>query len=192
MRKIQKFSNYLITFLGVSLVLYIVEINDWILSYEIFIDLLFIPIIISFIVFFILTIIELNKSRQAPSIISISIFAVFLITFVFLYGYRNGLFFGKKIIDSSFLDDRSRMDLKLYENGKYIIFSNWLFGENRFEGNYKLNGDTIVFNKTPVTDNDFISKKIIINRKENRIYFRKKKDGNYDKSFYYFQINFKK
>ena len=100
------------------------------------------------------------------------------------------MFWGKKIIESAFLDDRSRMDLELYENGKYLIYSNWFFGENRFEGNYKLNGDTIIFAKTPVTDNDFIEQKIVIDRSEKKIYFRKGINESYDKSFYYFQIDF--
>ncbi|NEU08627.1 hypothetical protein GZH53_09920 [Flavihumibacter sp. R14] len=118
------------------------------------------------------------------------IFTAFLIAFTTTYGERNGMLWGKEIIDSAFIDDRSRMDLTLYENGKFLIYSNWLFGEDRFEGTYKLNGDTIIFDKFPVTDNDFIGQKIIIDRTERKIYFRKGKDGNYDKSFYYFQIGF--
>lgn len=187
---LQRNFNFSIFSFAVSLGLYVIEIYDWVLSYEIFID---IPLILTFfgcIAFFALTIIEAKKSHQLPSRLSILIFILLLSVSVSVYGNRNGMFWGEKIIDSAFLDDRSRMDLELYENGKYLIYSNWLFGENRFEGNYKLNGDTIVFNKTPVTDNDFIAQKIVIDRTAKKIYFRKGSDGNYDKSFYYFQIDF--
>jgi hypothetical protein len=187
---LQRNFNFSILSIAVSLGLYVIEIFDWALTYEIFIDIPLILTICSSLVFFVLAIIEAKKSNQLPSIPSILIFAFLLAVSVSIYGNRNGIFWGEKIIDAAFLDDRSRMDLELYENGKYLIYSNWLFGENRFEGNYKLNGDTIVFTKTPVTDNDFIEQKIIIDRSARKIYFRKDNEGNYDKSFYYFQIDF--
>ncbi|MEI7508035.1 MAG: hypothetical protein WCJ62_01055 [Flavobacterium sp.] len=111
-----------------------------------------------------------------------------IISFTLIYNYRNGAFFGTKYLTGTFLDERSRMDIILYKNGKYIIFSNWLFGEDRFEGNYKVDNDTILFEKYPIIDNDFISQKIVINKVEKKIYFRKNKNGNYNKDFYYFKI----
>ena len=104
--------------------------------------------------------------------------------------YRNGGFWGNKIIEGVFIDDRSRMDLTCFENGHYIIYSNWLFGAETFTGKYSLHGDTIEFNTYPVVDNDFVSKKIIW--KGNKIYFTQDKSGNYDTTFYYFQIDFDK
>ena len=106
------------------------------------------------------------------------------------YLYRNGFFWGKKIIEATFLDDRSRMDLTLFENGNYLINSNWLFGEESFTGTYKMKNDTIEFINYPVTDNDFIAKKNIIYR--DKIYFRQDNSGHYDTTFYYFQIDFDK
>jgi len=104
--------------------------------------------------------------------------------------YQNGGFWGKKVLESAFIDERSRMDLTLFENGKYQIVSNWLIGQESFTGNYKIYKDTIEFEEYPVIDNDFISKKIII--KNNKIYFRQDNFGKYDTTFYYFQIDYEK
>jgi hypothetical protein len=104
--------------------------------------------------------------------------------------YQNGGFWGKKVLESAFIDERSRMNLTLFENGKYQIVSNWLIGQESFTGNYKIYKDTIEFEEYPVIDNDFISKKIII--KNNKIYFRLDNFGKYDTTFYYFQIDYEK
>jgi len=104
--------------------------------------------------------------------------------------YQNGGFWGKKLLESAFIDERSRMDLTLFENGKYQIVSNWLIGQESFTGNYKIYKDTIEFEEYPVIDNDFISKKIII--KNNKIYFKHDNSGKYDTTFYYFQIDYEK
>jgi len=106
------------------------------------------------------------------------------------YCYKNGFFWGKKIIEAAFLDDRSRMDLTLYENGHFLISSNWLVGVETFTGKYHINGDTIEFTKYPIVDNDFVAKRII--RKDKKIYFRLNDSFNYDTTFYYFQIDFDK
>lgn len=107
-----------------------------------------------------------------------------------IYCERNGKFKGKEIINGAFLDERSRIDMSLYENGEFIIFSNWMFGEERFQGNYKIEGDTVTFENYPVIDNNFIAKKIIIDREESRIYFFRNKEGIYDTTFFYFQIDY--
>lgn len=190
--QVQKHFNILLLLLSFSLGLYAIIIFKWFLVYELFVYIFLLLTLISSTGFLVLTIIDVIKLRQFPTIVSILIFLSLIITYSVIYSERNGMFWGKKIINAAFLDDRSRMDLTLYENGKFIIFSNWLFGEERFEGSYKISGDTIIFSKIPVTNNDFVSKEIIINHAENKIYFRKGKDGNYDKSFYFFQIDFKK
>jgi len=82
------------------------------------------------------------------------------------------------------------MDLTLFENGRYLIKSNWLFGEETFTGKYQMKGDTIEFEKYPVIENDAVAKRII--RKNNKIYFNLNNQGKYDTTFYYFQIDFDK
>lgn len=117
-------------------------------------------------------------------------FIILIVSMPLNYCYRNGLFWGKKIIEAAFIDDRSRMDLTLYKNGNFLINSNWLFGDETFTGKYQIKGDTIEFTKYPVVDNDFVAKKII--RKNKKIYFRLNNPSNYDTTFYYFQIDFDK
>lgn len=114
---LQRNFNFSILFFAISYGLYVVEIYDWVLTYEIFIDIPLILIIFCSLVFFALTIIEARKSYRMPSISSILIFIMLLIASVSIYGNRNGMFWGEKVIDAAFLDDRSRIDLKLYENG---------------------------------------------------------------------------
>ena len=185
-----KYFNYLLLSVFLFFCLYLIEITDLLISYEIFIDLLLIPLFIAICIFLILSIIHFKKNKKLPENIKLILLMSLIIVFSIIFAQRNGTFYGEIYIKGKFLDDRSRMDLELYQNGKYIIYSNWLFGEERFEGNYKIENDTITFGKFPVIDNDFISQKVIINKAEKKIYFRKVKKGNYDKSFYYFQIEY--
>ena len=128
--------------------------------------------------------------RQFPPKWALISSIVLIVSIPLNYGYKNGFFWGKKIIEAAFLDDRSRMDLTLFENGRYLIKSNWLFGEETFTGKYQMKGDTIEFEKYPVIENDAVAKRII--RKNNKIYFNLNNSGNYDTTFYYFQIGFDK
>jgi hypothetical protein len=173
----------------VSLILYIIVIKEWFVIYEIFFDIpLFLMSIGSFGLLLII-IIEVFKKKVLPQIFLMIAFIIVASIYFAIYSHRNGLFWGKRL-DAAFIDDRSRMDLILFNNDRYIIYSNWLFGEERFEGKYKIKGDTLIFQTSPVIDNDFINEKAIINYKEKKIYFHKDKDGNYDRDFYYFQIDF--
>jgi len=189
-KEIQNKSNTLLLTSSISLGLYLILIFDLLAAYEIFIVLLLIPMFLISITFLILLIGKSLGYRLMPKAITTVALASVAITSVLLFGYRSGWFWGNRILNAAFIDDRSRMDLELYQNGKFIIASNWLFGEERFEGTFKISRDTIIFDKYPVVDNDFTAKEIIINRPAKKIYFRKDADGKYDTSFYYFQIDF--
>lgn len=182
---------YLLVFtLTLSYSLYLVEINDILLYYEIFISLAIAITLIWSISIVVLIVIRIRETKQLPYWLPISLSLFILVAYSLHFGSRNGLFDGEKVLDGAFLDDRSRMDLALYSNGKYTIYSNWLFGEQRFEGRYELKGDTIIFKNYPVIDTDFVADKIIIDREKERIYFRRFEDGTYEEDFYYFQIGF--
>jgi len=186
--------NHILSLSSLSILLsycfYLLEINDWLLDYEIGLDLLLVFSFIAAIGFLSLYIVKAAMSRRLPSPFSLIFFLSMLSIYIFTYGNRNGFFWGKQILNAAFIDDRSRIDLELYENGKYFIYHNWLFAEKRFEGTYQFNQDTITFYNAKVIDNEFISQKIVVDNNNNRIYFKKDTDGNYDKSFYYFQIGF--
>ena len=170
--------------------LYFILSYDLFSAYDIFLFIFFIVCVIETISFFIKAIKICIYSKIFPSKWLLITFLFFSISIPLNYCYRNGLFWGKKVIEAAFLDDRSRMDLTLFENGHFLINSSWLFGDETFTGKYLLHGDTIEFTKYPVIINDLIEKKIV--RKNNRIYFRKDNVGNYDTTFYYFQIDFNK
>ncbi|MBD1396198.1 hypothetical protein H9Q13_03390 [Pontibacter sp. JH31] len=189
-QSIEKDSKLLLLILSISYALYIVVAFDFITLYEIFVDLALFATLVGSIVYIFKVVIASAKTKHLPKKSTILITCAVAFCYFLTFGNRNGMFEGGKILDAAFLDDRSRIDIALYENGKYIIFSNWMFGEERFEGKYKLEGDTIKFLTTPVIDNDFIAQEAIIDRKEKKIYFRKNIDGNYIKDFYYFQIGF--
>lgn len=159
---------------------------DFFPTYQIFLFLLFSISIISLI----MTIGSWISIRKFPPKWLFFICTILVISMPLNYYYRNGGFWGKKIIEAAFLDDRSRIDLTLFENGHFLINSNWLLGDETFTGTYQLHGDTIEFDKFPVVNTDLISKKIIISG--TKIYFAKNKLGNYDTTFYYFQIGFDK
>jgi hypothetical protein len=174
----------------------ITTIFFFLLSYDIFLEyspFLFLALLIGIIATIIFLITAINSSiseRQIPSKWIIIACLILIVIMPLNYLYRNGLFWGKKIIEAAFLDDRSRMDLTLFENGNYLINSSWIFGEESFTGTYKMKNDTIEFTKYPVTDNDFIAKKIVI--QGNKIYFSQDIFGHYNTTFYYFQIDFDK
>lgn len=188
--QIQRNWNILLLLLGTSFGLYIIVAYDYIMKYEIFFGFPLLLTLLGSIGLFFVSITFSIKHKQLPSLTTIIIFTILTTSYILAYGDRNGLFWGKKIIEAAFIDDRSRVDLSLYKNGKFTIFSNWFFGEQRFEGTYKMNGDTIIFNKCQVVDNGLVSKEIIIDKQKNRIYFNKDKEGKYDTRFYYFQIDF--
>jgi predicted acylesterase/phospholipase RssA len=123
-------------------------------------------------------------NKQSPSRkIQISAIIIIACTTLLLL-YRNGFFYGRKLIDATFLDDLSREDLALFQDGHYILKSGWILGEETFTGTYKRNDSILIFDNYPKGSNDFISKSMII--KGNRIYFR---DNNTDTSFYHFKIH---
>ncbi|MBS9525661.1 hypothetical protein KI659_16705 [Litoribacter alkaliphilus] len=138
---------------------------------------------------FIMLIVIGIKEAKVPDAKLFSILFIAGGMFLGVYDFRNGLFWNKTL-EAAFIDERSRINLMLFENGNYIIFANWFFGEERFEGKYEIKEDTLVFKKSPVTDNDFISTESIIDYNAGKIYFKKGKDEKYDTTCYYFQIDF--
>lgn len=133
--------------------------------------------------FFVLSLINIADQKW-PNLYQYIIIASLLIGITLTYLNRNGYFYGRKIVDATFLDDMSRMDMYLYEDEHYIITSSWILGSETFIGTYKITGNTITFDKQPVAASDFIDKSITISG--DKIYFRRNTP---DTSFYSFKIN---
>ena len=192
--KIKTVNNTILYWRKLLIAIIVTTIAFILLSYDILLSLdpyLFIIVAIGIFTTFIFLIGAIRKSinfRQFPPKWTLISCIILMVCMPLNYCYSNGFFWGKKIIEAAFLDDRSRMDLTLYENEHFIINSKWLFGDKTFTGKYHIKGDTIEFTKFPVIDNDFVAKTII--RKDKKIYFRLNDPLNYDTTFYYFQINF--
>lgn len=118
------------------------------------------------------------RENQWPKIYLSLIGSVFFGLLIF-YLFHEWDFLGTKVLKAEFIDDLSRVDLTLWENGKFRAESGYMFGGDRYEGNYRIEGNQIKFNKNPV-ENDFIPMTLSISG--DKIYFRE------DSSFYYFKI----
>lgn len=180
--------NILTIVLSTSFGLYLIESFDPFLSYSIFIDFVIGFLLLCLVALFPYVLYLFIKEKQFPSIITAVLFFLIISSYILIERNSIGLLLGEKTLEATFLDDRSRMDLILYKNGKYVIHSNWLSGSENFTGKYNMHGDTIEFEKYPMTDNNFIAKKII--RRGDKIYFFLNKKDLYDTDFYYFKIDF--
>jgi hypothetical protein len=128
-----------------------------------------------------------NSVRQSPSQALVVIITSILAVTGLLYCYHHGVFYGRKIIDATFLDDRSSMHLSLYTDGHYIITSDWMFGSENFSGSYSISESSVILDEY-YSVNKFIPKYLL--RKGSRIYFFDDRQVQLrDTSFYYFKIN---
>ncbi|WP_196889819.1 hypothetical protein [Aureivirga sp. CE67] len=177
--------NILLILIPIVCIFYIIDIKD-VFGFEIFITLIW--LLGSFLIIGLLltAIIISDIEKVFPSKIKLITVGLLLFTYIFVQISFNGGFWGKTLISAEFIDDRSSIRLKLFENGKYILVSDRFFGDERFVGNYKMNSDTIFFENSPLIDNDFVSKEIII--KDDLSYFYLLPSGEYDKDYYYFKI----
>jgi hypothetical protein len=125
--------------------------------------------------------------KKLPSALIVFMVVIALVAGALIL-HQQGFFYGKKLLDATFLDERSRMDLALYSDGHYIIDSGWMFGSDRYSGTYRQDKESITFDEYPVVDNDFVAK--TISKRGNKIYFFRDEQGQLkDTSFYYFRIN---
>ncbi len=177
--------NILIILIPIIMVMYGIDMKD-IFEVDILFTLIWILGSFGAIGLLLATIAISLEKKRVPNKIKLIIVGLLLVTSTIVYMSFNGGFWGEKIISATFLDDRSSMRLKLYKNGKYVLVSDWMFGDKRYIGNYRIETDTIYFDNYPLGDNDFVSKKLVL--VNDSIYFRLLPDGQYDKHFYYFKI----
>lgn len=188
-RNLKSFYYGIVVF-GITNLLYVSLRYGKTSEFNVILFLLFcVLIVVSLVQIIQLLIIIYNRKTKIPKII-IGINLILFCTIPITEYFRRKDFSGEKKLEAAFIDDRSRMDLTLFKNGKYLIKSNWLFGMEEFKGDYILNKDTIEFKKYPLVENDLLAKKIIM--KKDKIFFRRNKNGEYDTTFYYFQIDFDK
>ncbi len=166
---------------------YIIDEYDLIIDYELLVSFIWVLGAVGIVGLILASIVISIEKKDRPSRWKILIICFYIILSSVIYFSSNGGFWVVKLIDATFLDDRSRLHLRLYENGNYILISDYMFGTERYTGIYIMNNDTIVLNDNPLVKNKFMSKKII--KANDKIYFLLKPNGKYDKDFYYFEID---
>ncbi|RTQ46538.1 hypothetical protein EJV47_21540 [Hymenobacter gummosus] len=97
------------------------------------------------------------------------------------YGWYHGAFYGRQVLSGVFIDDFSRLDLVLYEDGHYLIEEGWILGSERFAGRYTRSGDSLIFDNYSFTGPK--APNHVLTRRGSRLYF-----PSADTSFYHFQI----
>ena len=169
----------------------------FLLSYSVFLNatavllsLLLANLVVSIIFIYSAITKSISRNRKPPQWIMLLLVTIIL-SIPLNYCYMNGLFFGAKTLEASFVDEFRTIDLVLYKSEHYIVFTKkWTFGAETYIGHYSMHGDTIVFEKTPINGKRLISKKIL--RVGNKIYFNQKDSGDFNRTFYFFQIEEKK
>ncbi len=188
-KRIKKHINTLIILLSISIFIYFILISDILLLFEFFLFFIMIFTIFFSIVVFTVTVAEIAENRYKVNLFSSITISVILILFLIFFSIRNGLFEGQAFFSGAFIDDRSRIDLTLYKNRKFIAFASCMVCEERFDGFYNQKADSIIFEDCPFINKYFDTKVFIIDKDKQKIYFEIDQNGVYDSSFYYFQVD---
>ena len=109
---------------------------------------------ISFVVFFVLTIINKNRTGILFGVIILgTVLCSELIT--------SEIFKSKKILEATLIDDLSAIHLTLRADRKFEMISSNMFSEKVYKGNYQIVDNKIIF-KDERYDNDFIPDTVTI------------------------------
>jgi hypothetical protein len=94
-----------------------------------------------------LSIFIVDVIRRQVSISQTLIVLSLILVLFFEWGWYSGIFNGTPIGKMYSIGERGRKDIKLYSSGKFLLFDGWIFGEERFEGSFEINGNSIMFNQ---------------------------------------------
>jgi len=119
------------------------------------------------------------------------ILTVFSLSLIMLF--TSGIIHPKILIQGYLDGDIGGTEITLYKNGNFKNTAINLFSNDVSRGKYELHGDTIVFNDKPYS-NDLIPDEILLSDDRTKLYFIKKKNGEFimsDTTFYYcFRITY--
>ena len=106
--------------------------------------------------------------------------------------YQSELLKSRILLNATLVDDLNSINLILRENGKFEMTSYGMFGyTDRISGKFLKHNDTIIFLNRPYS-NDFISNKVLIDKQDSAVYFKKNSKGDFihEKNFLdYFRID---
>jgi hypothetical protein len=138
--------------------------------------IIIIPIVILYLITLIGTIIKLSKNGIKANKL---IFGTHLIFIIFVFTTKlieSEIFKSKIVLSGTLKDDLYHYTLILRDDGTCENNVNGFLGfEEKYNGKYKMDGDTIIFSKKPY-DNDFLPDTLYLNKKEKAIFLNKNSD----------------
>ncbi|TKG97322.1 hypothetical protein EYV94_02510 [Puteibacter caeruleilacunae] len=107
--------------------------------------------------------------------------ACVIFTILLIYIDTSETFKSRVIYSCELIDDLSRFDLKLRENGRFDNTVSGMFGYYEdYSGRYIQEGDYIIFKDRPY-DNDFLPDTMLLDTTQNALFITRKKDGSFNK-----------
>lgn len=150
-----------------------------------------VPIMLAHVISFIITISRIF-GRGFSSVAFSGWVHIIGLTVIIAFGiYSSELFKPQIVLSATLEDDLNTVTIDLRENNEFNTTVNSMFGfVERISGEYHISNDTIIFHKSPYS-NDFIPEKIIIDKADTALYFQRLEDGRFNRSKYfgkYFKI----
>ncbi len=150
-----------------------------------------IPIVILYIFSLSNTILSIIKKGIKQNKVKVIFHGIVLFSIILTKIVQSEILKSERIMTAILIDDICYYTLVLRENGKCENEIIGMFGFHLVTyGNFKLNGDTIVFIKNPY-ENNFVPDSLLINKKEKAIFINKEIDGTFStkkKWLNYFKI----
>ncbi len=141
---------------------------------------LILPLLVFYIISLVRTFILIIYSGLKRTKFLIIFHSIFLLLLVAKHTIDSDTFKSKRILTATLKDDLFHYTLILREDGTCENNVNGFLGfKEQFSGSYKIIEDTIIFSQKPY-DNNFIPDTLLLDRKQNAIFLKKNKDGNFN------------
>lgn len=141
---------------------------------------LIIPIIILYIITFIKTLIEVEKSgfkNNKLTVVANLLFIVFILTTSLI---ESDVFKSKRVLSGTLKDDLFHYTIIFREDGTCENNINGFLGyKKQYKGTYIMINDTIIFTKKPY-ENNFIPDTLLYDKNQNAIFINKNKQGQFN------------
>lgn len=157
------------------------RITDWyggmvifLLSYAVII----IPIVLLYVISFLATIGSVIRTGVKSNKVKVYCHGLLLFILLLFKIFQSDLFKSKRILSATLYDDLFQYTLIFRENGDCENEVHGMFGfKETFHGKYRFMGDTIVFEKLPYDNKNFIPDTILIDREKKAIFIARDKRG---------------
>ena len=151
------------------------------------------PLAIIYIISFLDTLTNILKHSLSKNRIQAASHFTVLIIIIAFNIYHSEILKSKAVISATLNDDLYHYTLVFRENGICENNITGMFGfQEKFEGEYTMNGDTIILTKIPYDNDNFLPDTLLIDNKDNALYFIKDQNGNFKREkeyLSYLEIN---